>query len=76
MIYYKHFETGEPQCESYSIEGFMKKVNKKFPSIVSTFQKVRFAERVSEGYIIGILIQSIMKGTVTIGTSAVLVYQN
>ena len=56
MFYYKHFDTGEPQCIS-SIEGFLKKVEKKFPKLHNKFQRLK-TEVVSDGIIVGILIQS------------------
>ena len=75
MFYYKHFDTGEPQCVSDSIEGFLKKVEKKFPKLRNKFQRLKTIKVVPDGIIVGILIQSVMNGTVALDTSAVLVFQ-
>lgn len=75
MIYYKHYETHEPQCVSKSIEEFLKCAKKKFPKLLVEFQKLKVIEKVNDETIIGIALQSLMNGTVTLWTSAVLVYQ-
>ena len=75
MFYYKHFDTGEPQCVSDSIEGFLKKVEKKFPKLRNKFQRLKTIKVVPDGIIVGILIQSVVDGTVTLDTSAVLVFR-